>query len=196
MIIVILHHNVIAMVNEINHQQSEENSDGIKTMFSVSGRNQLQLIAIADNKANMITGLCTILIFLIVALFGSGILIGDSGIENNLQFILPLSILLVFCSVSAVCAIMALKPKIIRSKKSDRSALFFHNYYRKTLDEYKGQMHSIMQSNEKIYNQMLTDMYYNGLVLERKYTLLSFAYTLFLLALVLSVTAYIIASVI
>lgn len=172
-----------------------QNHESLQTMFLVSGRNQLQLIAIADNKANMITAVCTILVFLILLIFGAELILHDSTIFDNLQFVLPLGILLAFCSISAICAILALKPKIIRAKKKGRSALFFSNYYRKSLEEYKEGMYKVMASDKTIYDQMLTDKYYNGLVLERKYSLLGFSYTLFLIAIVLSVSSYVITSV-
>lgn len=170
-------------------------ADGTHTMFTVSGRNQLELISIADNKANVITAICVLLIFMVIALFSSGFAPGGTSILDRLEFVVPLGILLVFSCVSAICAILALKPKIIRTKKNGRSALFFHNYYRKTIDEYKSDMKEVMTSDQKIYEHMLTDMYYNGLVLERKYALLGFSYTIFLLAIVLSVASYVITSV-
>lgn len=172
------------------------NNDGVKTLFSVSGRNQLEQIAIADKKATMITAICVTLIFFIIAMLSIGT--GSQGVPlfEKLEFAFPMGILLAFCSISAVCALLALKPKIVRSKKTEsKSVLFFHNYYRMTIDEYKTKMHGLMDSPEKIYNHMLTDMYYNGLVLERKYALLGFAYSIFLAALVCSVTSYVIIAV-
>ena len=174
---------------------TQHSDDGIQTLFGVSARNQLELISIADNKANMITMICAALIFLIIALFSSGFSLKGSPILDRLEFVLPLGILLAFCCVSAICAILALKPKIIRTKNESRSALFFSNYYRKSLAEYKAGMYEMMSSRDKIYDHMLTDMYHNGLVLERKYELLGFSYTIFLLAIVCSVTSYVIATV-
>jgi hypothetical protein len=169
--------------------------NGVQTLFNVSGRNQLELISIADNKANMITAICVALIFLIICLFGYGSMVDDANIMARVEYVLPLGILLAFSCVSAICAIMALKPKIIRTKKEGRSALFFNNYYRKTLAEYKTEMYAVMSSRDHIYDHMLTDMYYNGLVLQRKYALLGYAYTIFLLAIVCSIMSYVIASV-
>ena len=163
---------------------------GPATMFSVSGRNQLELIAIADNKANMIAGISLLLMFLIISFLSAG---DSEKLLNQIEIVLPLGILIVFCSVSAICAILALKPKIIRAKKESRSAIFFSNNYRKSLEEYTKQMNDLLASEKDIYDHMLRDMYYNGLVLERKYALLSFSYNIFLLAIVLSLSSYIIA---
>ena len=177
-------------------QKNAESDSGIHTLFSVSGRNQLELIAIADNKANMITAICVALIFLNIGLFSSGFSLEGSPILDRVEFVLPMGILLAFCSVSAICSILALKPKIVRSKNQKKSVLFFHNFYRMTLDDYKAKMRELMKSKDNIYEHMITNMYYNGLVLERKYALLGLSYSIFLSAIVLSITAYVIATVI
>lgn len=183
------------MAKSPEKEHNLRNSEGVRTMFMVSGRNQLQLIAIADKKANMITIISTITIFLILALFTSSSFLENSSQLTNIEFVLPLSILLAFSCVSLICAILALKPKIIRVKKESRSALFFNNFYRKSLQEYKTEMKEMMNKDEEIYDHMLTDMYFNGLVLERKYALLSYSYTVFLLAILLSVSSFVITTV-
>jgi hypothetical protein len=172
-------------------------SDHPSVLFNVSAKNQLKLIALADNKANVITAISIVLIVMIITLFASGITVAGEPITERLDILIPLCILMLFFTVSAICAILALKPKIIRtSKKKSKSMLFFHNFYRKTLMEYKEEMNFILDSKERVYNQLVTDMYYNGLVLERKYALLGISYTLFLLALVFSVSAFVILSVV
>lgn len=166
-------------------------------LLGATARNQMDLIAIADNKANVIATICILLIVMIIAAFSSGVEVNDVPLITEIQFVLPLGVLLMFCAVAAICAILALKPKIIRStKKQNRGMLFFHNYYRKSVQEYMDEMRAVMRSKDSIYDQMMTNIYYNGLVLERKYALLGIAYTVFLLAIVCSVTAYVIASVI
>lgn len=165
------------------------------SLFYVSARNQLELISIADNKANVITAICTVLIFLIIGLFSSGFKHNEILIIDKMEFVLPLGLLLAFCCISAFCAVLALKPKIIRTKKEKSSLLFFHNYYRMTLEEYKDKMHEIMKSREEVYDHMLTDMYHNGLVLERKYALLGFSYTIFLMAIISSFITFVITTV-
>ena len=178
-------------------QMNSSSSDHASVLFNVSAKNQLKLIALADNKANVITAISIVLIAMIIALFTSGVTIAGESIAERLDILIPLCILMLFFTVSAICAILALKPKIIRtSKKKSKSMLFFHNFYRKTLQEYKEEMNVILESEERVYNQLVTDMYYNGLVLERKYALLGISYTLFLLALVFSVSAFVILSVV
>jgi hypothetical protein len=175
---------------------SSAHHDAVRTLISTNGKNQLEMISIADKKANMITALCAALIFAIIALFCMDFSMMESTLLNSIEFVLPMGILLAFSCVSAICAILALKPKIVYAKKEGKSVLFFHNHYRMSLDDYKEEMHQIMESPDMIYDHMLRNMYFNGLVLERKYALLGFAYYLFLLAIVCSVSSYVVASVI
>ncbi|MDX1477795.1 MAG: DUF5706 domain-containing protein [Saprospiraceae bacterium] len=169
---------------------------GREMLFKVSAEKQLGLITIADNKANVITAINAVLIVLIVIVLSSGMSVGGSPINERLEFVIPLGIILGFGAISAIFAILALKPKIIRAREQQaRSTLFFSNYYRKSLDEYKADLQQVMSSREAIYDQLMTDMYHNGLVLERKYALLGIAYTLFLLAIACSVTSYVIIAV-
>jgi len=179
--------NLVAPINSDTEQS-------IQTLFGVSGKNQLELISIADHKANMITAISVALMLLVICAFAYGSAIEGSLILERVEYVAPLGILLAFSGLAAICAIMALKPKIIQTKKEGRSALFFHNFYRMTLAEYKADMYAVLSSRERIYDHMLTDMYYNGLVLQRKYALLGYAYTIFLLAIVCSLMSYIIAT--
>ena len=153
------------------------------------------MISIADKKANLITALCAALIFSIIALLCMDFSMMESALLRSVEFVLPMGIMLAFCSVSAICGILALKPKIVYAKKESKSILFFHNHYRMSLEEYTAEMKQIMESPDQIYDHMLKSMYFNGLVLERKYALLGFAYNIFLLALICSVCAYVVASV-
>ena len=172
-------------------------SDHQSILFNVSAKNQMKLIALADNKANVITAMSIVLIAMIIVLFTSGVTVAEEPIAERLDILIPLCILMLFFTVSAICGILALKPKIIRtSKKKGKSMLFFHNFYRKTLQEYNEEMNVILDSKERVYKQLITDMYYNGLVLERKYALLGISYSLFLLALVFSMSAFVILSVV
>ena len=177
-------------------QNSPIHHEAITTLFTVNSRNQLEMISIADSKANMITALCAALIFAIIALFCMDFSLMDSSLLNSLEFVLPMGILLAFCSVSAICAILALKPKIVHSPKEEKSIFFFRDHYRMTMADYKSQMHVLLDSPDLIYDHLLRSMYFNGLVLERKYALLGYAYNIFLFALISSVSAYIVASVI
>jgi hypothetical protein len=166
------------------------------TMFNIWSKNQMSLIAIADQKANVIATISIVLITLIIILFSTGMTVDEVPVSENLSFLIPLSVMVFFFAISALCAVFALKPKIIRSpKKQGRGMLFFHNYYRKSLEQYREETRTMLMSKDQVYDQLITNMYYNGLVLERKYALLGLAYTVFLLSIVCGGTAYVVVTV-
>lgn len=164
---------------------------GKETLFRVSARNQIELIAIADNKANIIIGINVMLITLIIGAFGTNFEVGGSLIMNRIELLIPFSILLLSCLISAIYSMMAAKPHIIKSKEEKgASKLFFQNFYRESLEEYKEDMYTVLRSRHLTYDQMIIDMYHNGIVLHGKYNLLSKSYNVFMFGQVATVVAY------
>lgn len=163
------------------------------TIFRVAARNQIDLIAIADNKSNMLIGISVILMSLVIALVGSGFAILGVPIATNPSLLVPMCTLLFFSLCSAVFAVSAAKPQIIKGDpKSRHSLLFFQNIYSRTQEQYLNEMRQLLEDTGATYDQMIIDMYNNGIVLHRKYMRLGIAYLLFMLGLILSVVAFVV----
>ncbi|MDH3711487.1 MAG: DUF5706 domain-containing protein [Cyclobacteriaceae bacterium] len=169
---------------------------GKDTLFRVTIRNQVNQIAIADNKANMIISINTIIISLIIAGLGSGMSFGELNILQFPQIIAPLTILMVSCTISAIFSILAAKPRLMTGKQvrdpKSTSMLFFGNFKDLPLSEYIDEMLGILKSNVDTYRSLIIDQYYYGQILTRKYRLLSFSYTAFLVGLVVCVLTYLV----
>lgn len=165
---------------------------GKDTLFRVTMQNQIDLVGIADNKANMIISINTILISLAIALLSSGFRFQDILALNNSQLVAPLSLLMIFCLVSAVFAILAARPKIIKKDKKNNnlSPLFFGNFYQQPLNDYLQEINEVLVSNELIYRNLTIDMYNNGQVLNKKYKHLHASYTLFMIGIIVCVVTY------
>ncbi len=50
-----------------------------------------------------------------------------------------------------------------------------------------------MREKDALYNNMITDIYYLGDVLSKKYRLLRISYTIFMIGLILTVVSFIVA---
>lgn len=169
---------------------------GKDTLFRVTARNQIELIAIADNKANIVIGINVLLITVIIALLGADVQIGIDRFASRIDLLVPLGMLLFTSLISAVFAIMAAKPQIIKPDSEQRSSkLFFHNFYNQSLDDYVDNIFEIMREKESTYRHMIIDMYNNGLVLQSKYALIGKSYTVLMVGLVLSVLSYVILAI-
>jgi hypothetical protein len=118
------------------------------------------------------------------------------------HFLIPTIILLTVCLSSIIFAILATRPSVssgkfteedIRSKKTN--LLFFGNFYRVSLDEYTWGMNEMIKDSEYLYNSMIKDIYFLGVVLARKYRYLRIAYTIFMWGLIAAVIAFAIAAI-
>ena len=65
-----------------------------------------------------------------------------------------------------------------------------------SLDEYEWGMNELMQDRDYLYHNLIQDLYFLGIVLEKKYKYLRWAYNFFLYGLIVSVIAFITAAII
>ena len=184
------------MENEIEEQ--ELNQEPVKkfkgaareTLYRVVIRNQLNSIGIADQKANIILGINTIIISIIITILGFESTLTSLQFINELDLNVPLSILLLTSITSGIIAILVVRPLATLWRKESSSRLFFRNYNTCSLDVFKEEMEEMLVSNEKIYDSLNTDMYLFGKAVHRKYMLLRHAYHVFLVGILLTVSSF------
>jgi len=169
---------------------------GIQTMFRIVSGNHLRLSSMSDNKAHIMISVNSIILSIIISvLFGKLYFYQD--------YIIPACILLAVCLGSMTFAILATRPSVsqgrfteedIRSKKTN--LLFFGNFYRMQLDDYQWAMNQMMKDGDYLYNSMVKDVYFLGVVLAKKYKYLRISYTIFMLGLIVAVAAFVVAAII
>src|SRR3982751_6151110 len=81
----------------------------------------------------------------------------------------------------------------IRNKKAN--LLFFGNFFRMQLDDYQWAMNQLMKDGDYLYNSMIKDVYFLGVVLAKKYRFLRISYTIFMLGLIIAVIAFAMAPI-
>jgi hypothetical protein len=179
-----------------NYQTGKKGGRGKETLFRVTFRNQINHTQIADNKAQMIIGINSLIISVLMTLTGFGFVSENNLISSHLV-ILPITFIILTCLLSVVFAIQAARPKIIKSgdvynaqEKKGSSLLFFGTISNKSLEEYMKDMDELIHSKDSIYRNMVIDIYYQGKVLSRKYKLLSIAYLIFMYGFVFSVISF------
>lgn len=166
---------------------------GIETVFRTTSKNHLDLSAMADNKANLMISVNAIIISITLStLF--------SQLELHQHLVIPTVILIAVCLATMIFAILATRPKITKGyltrediDKKRGNLLFFGNFYRMPLQDYEYGMRELMKDGEYLYGSMIRDVYYLGLVLEKKYRYLRISYDIFVFGLVIVVAAFLIA---
>ena len=163
---------------------------GKDTLYRVTLRNQINLISIADQKANIIIGINAIIISLLIAILGSGVGIVGSRLFEIASLPVPLVILILFCLASAIFSIISARP--VKPKTKQEGIMYSSNIDTMSIDEYLNSLNKIFESENAFYANLNIDMYYQGKSMNRKYRLLRIAYTIFLTGLIISVITFLI----
>jgi len=172
--------------------KSESPDRGIQTLFRVTLKNHLTLSDIADTKANILLSVNAIIIS--VALSN---LIPKLDNPSNAYLIYPTVIFIVFSVISMVLAVLATRPNITSGqftkedvKQKKVNLLFFGNFHKMSLGDYEWAIQELVKDKEYIYSSLTKDLYFLGLVLDRKYKILRLTYTVFIIGIVVSVLAF------
>lgn len=165
---------------------------GVETMFRVTLRNHIKLSDIADTKANILLSVNAIIISIAL-----GTLIPRLDNPSNAHLIIPTLVLVVFSVISIIFAIQSTRPKVTEGKFTredvkSRSVnlLFFGNFHKMPLSEFNWAIREMMQDKDYLYDSLTKDLYFLGIVLNKKYKLLRTTYTIFTIGIIVSVIVF------
>ena len=160
--------------------------DAIQAIRTAS-QAQSHLSAMADRKASMMMGASFVVFTISVA---------QATSRGHLP--LPLLVLGISAFLSAVISAVAVMPTIHAAKdlQGERNLMFFGGFADMKEDEYVGEMLSRLAKQETFLAMVARDVYQNGQVLaHKKYPLLKFAYSIFIIGLIASVVAFAVGGV-
>ena len=164
---------------------------GLDIFFQVSSSNSQQLSNMADNKANILITVNSIIISAIVSFY-------LRKLSENDYLYIPAFLILGTSLSSMICSILATRPKVSRGTFNQKelnlrqvNLLFFGNFYKMKLEKYTEGILMMINDTNYLQNSLIKDIYYQGVILGRKYLLLRIAYSIFMLGLILAVLAFI-----
>ncbi len=168
---------------------------GIETMFRVTLKNHITLSNIADTKANILLSVNAIIVSLVLSN-----LVSKLDNPSNDYLIWPTVIFVLFTVLSIVLSIMATRPNVTSGKFSKQDVadkkvnlLFFGNFHKMSLKDFEWAMGEMMQDRDYLYSSMKKDLYFLGLVLNKKYKILRLTYSVFMVGIIVSVLAFAVA---
>jgi len=177
------------------HLKNQSPERAIQTLFRTTLRNHLKLSDIADTKANILLSVNAIIISLALAN-----LIPKLENITNRHLLWPTLILVLFSVASIILSIMATKPNVTNGEFTDEQVanrevnlLFFGNFHKMPLEKYKTSVMATIEDKEDIYEALIKDLWFLGLVLNRKYMLLRWTYTIFMTGIVVSVASFVLS---
>jgi hypothetical protein len=162
---------------------------GTQTYFRVIFRNHINLSAIADNKANIMISVNSILISVLITFLSY-----RNIAETQPMILLPVIIFLVTGLASLIFAVLSARPKVTQltatAEKPTPGLAFFGNFVKLPLDEFSHAMDRTLQSGALLYSSMVEDLYHLGKVLDKKYRYLSISYNIFMVGLIITVALF------
>ena len=168
----------------------EFHDTGISSFFRVLSNNLNQQNMLADNKANIMISINTVVLSLVI---GSS----ARNIEYWQKLFVPIIMFVMTSLFTTVFAVLATRPNFVKgtvtkddldNKKS--TLLFFGTFTSLSRHDFEDAMLTILKDDEYLYRSILADFYGQGTVLKRKYLLLKYSYNIFIIGLVLSVIVF------
>jgi hypothetical protein len=161
----------------------------IRTVY----RNNIDLTNIADNKANILLSLNSLMLTFLIPIVLSNL---DEIHQYNLY--LPLILLSSTCITTIILAAITTRPIRMgqqgfhsgESKKS--SPFFFGNYYKMPVKDYMQLLEQTINDPAATKDFVKLDLYFMGKGLGEKYSRIRICYNVFMIGLVLAVIATII----
>lgn len=151
---------------------------GIETLFRNIYRVHVEVSAMADNKANFLISVNSIILILAAA--------HGKEVVSDEWLLIPAAIVIGSCIGSMVYAVLVARPRITCAQKEDRNnpeclkqvpnLLFFGGFTKATKELYVEEMTELVLNGERIYPSMMSDIYDMGKVLKRKFERLQTAY--------------------
>lgn len=193
-------------------------SKAVETMFRNAIRAELDIIALAATKANIMISLNG---FIISALMISGAFLFNS----SPSFLIPAGVFILTSAGSITFALLAASPErahawdSIKQWRADRSAgqarlrdlrdyllrgrntpndgsqlnlLIYGDRVQVSQEDFWGEMKSLLRDRDEIYRQMSDQLYWLGQMANRKFKLLNVSYAIFRWGLVASITVFLV----
>lgn len=177
-------------VSEAEISFAIKNSKSAQMMFRTTLRNQINLTNIADNKANIMLSINSLLITFGIPLLAPRVM-------DNPKLIFPTVILLLTSILSIIYATLATRP-VKMTGRTDQSIIdkgksnlfFFGNFYRMDMETYRNSLHKVLLNDELLDNSIVNDLFFLGRALGNKYRRLRITYHIFMIGMICTVVAF------
>lgn len=169
---------------------------GVETMFRVAFASHQKLSALADNKAHIMISVNSIIISVTI-----GLVLNNFSADS--YFIIPTVILLLVNVLTIIFSVLATRPKIHNGfftkeqlEQKRVNLLFYGSFYKMKHNDYQKAMRGMMENSDFLYDTMIKDIYWQGVVMGRKFRLLHNSYNIFMYGIAIAVIAYVITAIV
>ena len=174
----------------VTRKKRKKLSKQIVNVFRTTARNNIDLTAIADNKASILMSLNALMVTFITPM-----LIGNYKMIIEEWLFIPAIIILATCAITIYLSSQVLKPsdfdKIGEKMKFGYgpSPFFFGNFYHMNPDDYFEFITNSLGNEELLKNHLAQDLYYVGRRLGKKMTGMRLAFQVFIFGILLTLVS-------
>lgn len=180
-------------VGNAEFQSILEGNRSAQMMFKTTLRNHIDLTAIADNKSNMMLSISALIITIAMPLLAG-------NLQDNKYLLIPVALLMITCILAIIFATLATRPvktpgttDLSRIPKGETNLFFYGNFYKMSLDDYKKGIREVSGNDDILDNSVVMDLFFLGKALGRKFQLLRYCYSSFMIGMTLTVIAFALA---
>ncbi|MEM6964849.1 MAG: Pycsar system effector family protein [Bacteroidota bacterium] len=178
----------------IDKKKKKKNNSGISkqtiNIIRTTQRNNIDLTAIADNKANVLLSLNAIIVAALIP-----IVIANVDIVFDKLLIIPLALLAVTSFITMYMSAQVLKPSNFDKMRSTEelnsksSPFHFGNFYQMEVEEYFNFIEGSLNSTKDLKSHIAQDLFYIGKRLGEKMAFVRRAYNIFLMGILITLLA-------
>jgi hypothetical protein len=167
-----------------DHQDAEEpkpkkvkkstSSRSVETLFRNMYRVHVEVSAMADNKANLLISVNSIVLILATA--------HAHEVVTDPILLLPAAIIIASCLGSMIFSVLVARPRVtgdhcvVPEVSTNADLLFFGAFSRLSREDYITSLTDMVNERDSIHEAMASDIYNMGFVLKKKFRRLQTAY--------------------
>ncbi len=160
------------VLKDIDNQE-KHSPDGVFVLRTVN-QNQMQLIVLADQKANILIGVVAVIFTILFTK-------SEQLLNAKELFMLPFFSFSMMEVVALLLAFLVITPKTRSQYRPDSiqntmNPLYFGCFTQFDEDDYVAYLSAEVKDDSAIKELLIRDIYHLGVVLKKKYTLLKYAY--------------------
>ena len=170
-----------------------EDSKSARMMFKTALRNHIDLTSIADNKANIMLSLNTLILAV-------GMPAAAKWIDGSLYLLIPALFLLTTAIVTIFYATVSTRPikmdgdtNLRRLEEGKSNLFFFGNFYNLKQQQYQENIRKIIADNETLDDSIINDLYFLGMALGDKFARLRTCYNVFMIGMITTFASFLIS---
>jgi len=158
---------------------------GVETFFRLISKNQYTLNAMIDRKSNILISVNALILSIVL-----GTVLNQ--LDKDPHLIYPAVLILTTNLISIAYAIFATRPELKHGNGKGNNPMFYGNFQEMTEDDYVNQLDTLMYQGDELYKTIAKDTYHLGKTMNRKFKFLRTSFHIFLIGIVLSVSAFLI----